>query len=268
MQATIKKPFSIEGIGIHTGKKTKITVKPDSSGSGITFCQSGVKIPAIVSQVNDTKHGVTLKSGKLEIKTCEHLLSALYGLNVDNAICEIEGDEIPALDGSCLKFAELIKETGIEYQKLAKKWIELKEPIFLSRENASIFAIPNPEFKLSFLIDYPHPGINTQYKSFTITPEVYFNEIASARTYSFIDWVDGLKAKGLIRGGSLENSIVITKNGPINPLRFPDEPVRHKILDLIGDLALLGAKIKGWVFAIKSGHTLNVEFVRKILGVH
>ncbi|MDI6839911.1 MAG: UDP-3-O-acyl-N-acetylglucosamine deacetylase [bacterium] len=267
MQATIKETFSIKGIGVHTGTYAKVTIKPAPVGNGITFNHSNVIIPAIVDRVNNTGHGVSLKFGSYEIRTCEHLLSALYGSGIDNAICELDEVELPALDGSSLEFAKLIREKGIKSQNVEEKKIEIKEPILLTKGDAGIFAIPYKGFRVSFIIDYPYQGIRTQYCSFDITPEVYFNEIAPARTYTFMGWIGELREKGLIKGGSLENAIVIDENGPLNPLRFSDEPVRHKILDLIGDLALLGARLKGWVFGIKSGHALNIELVRRILRI-
>lgn len=267
MQNTIGNPFSVEGIGLHTGKPAKLIVKPSTPGSGIVFENAGHLVPAIVENVNNTTYGVTLKSNQKEVKTCEHILSALYGMGIDNAICEVESDEIPALDGSSIGFTRLIKDNGVEHQSIPRKLIEIKEPIFLSKGDACIFAIPDAELRVSFIIDYPHPGIDTQYNSFTLTPDVYFNEIADARTYTFIDWIDELREMGLIKGGSLRNAIVIDKDGPMlasGSLRFRDEFVRHKILDMIGDLALLGARLKGWIFGVKAGHNLNIEFVRRL----
>ncbi len=270
MQATIKKSFSIEGIGVHTGTKAKVTILPAEPDSGIKFrfaetCKrNGINIPdmsATVENVKGTLHGTTLSNGKQEVKTCEHLLSALYGLGVDNAIIEIKGTEIPALDGSSLPITKLIE---VSPQNSKSKAIELKECVFVKSNDASIFIAPSEEFKITFIIDYPYPGINTQYKCFPITPEIYREQIAGARTYAFTEWIDELQEKGLIRGGSLKNSVVIGPDGPLNPLRYEDEQVRHKILDLIGDLSLLGTRLNGWVFAVKAGHTLNIELVRRI----
>lgn len=261
MQNTIKERFTLEGIGVHTGTQSKISVLPAEPNSGIVFRRDGVNIPAVAENVKETKHGVTLAREAKEVRTCEHLLSALYGVRIDNAIIEVEGEEIPALDGSSLPITKLMKP---KTQNSRKMEIGLRAPIFIEAEGASVFAVPDERFKVTFIIKYPYSGISTQYKSFTITPEVYLSEIAPARTYTFMEWVDELKARGLIRGGSLENAVVIGPNGPINRLRFKDEQVRHKILDLIGDLALLGTRFKGWVFGIKSGHTLNIELVRRI----
>jgi UDP-3-O-[3-hydroxymyristoyl] N-acetylglucosamine deacetylase len=261
MQTTIEKPFTVEGIGVHTGSYARMIVNPAPVDTGIVFRREGVTIPARVENVNDTGHGVTLKVNGKSVRTCEHILSALSGLDIDNAECIVEGEEIPALDGSSKEFIDLIKRKP---QSGKSKVHEIKEPIFVESSSASLFAIPCEEFKISFLVDYSHPGIKTQCKTLTITPETYCSEIARARTYTFTDWIDGLKEKKLIQGGNLDNAVVIGKEGPLNDVRFEDEQVRHKILDLIGDLALLGVRIRGWVFAIKSGHTLNTELVRRL----
>lgn len=269
MQATINEGFSVEGIGVHTGSYAKLTVKPAPPDTGIIFYRDGVSIPAIIENVNHTRYEVTLKFNEKEVKTCEHILSALYGLGVDNAICEIQGNEIPILDGSALPFVKLIKLKSVpSYSNVPL--LEIKEPIFLEyssapeSKSACIFAVPSEEFKITFLINYQVSAINTQCNTFTITPEVYRNEIAPARTYTFANWIDRLKSERLIQGGSLENAVVIGEDGPLNSLRFKDEQVRHKILDLIGDIALLGVRLKGWIIAIKSGHTLNIELVKRL----
>jgi UDP-3-O-acyl N-acetylglucosamine deacetylase len=261
MQTTIKESFSVEGIGIHTGKYAKVVIKPAPPDTGIVFFSKDTQIPAIVENVRDTSRGVVLGVNNKRIRTCEHLLSALYGIGVDNAICEIEGEEVPALDGSSIKFVNQIK---IVSQKGKKREIKIKEPIFLDSNSCCIFVVPSDEFKVSFLIDYSNLGINTQFASFTITSQLYKTEIASARTFTFASWIDELRNKGFIQGGSFENAVVIGEEGPLNSMRFQDEPVRHKILDLVGDIALLGKRLKGWVIGVRSGHTLNVKLVRRI----
>ena len=263
-QTTIGNLFTVEGIGIHTGEHSKLTVKPAPLNTGIAFfTKNGTKIPAIVENVSHTGNGVTLIGNNgIEIKTCEHILSAFYGIGIDNAICEVEGDEVPVLDGSSLEFTKLIK---VEHQAgQRKKEFKVIEPIFVESPSSCIFVTQDNEFKITFLIDYPHTAIKTQCQTFTITQDVYCTEIAPARTYTFANWIDKLRSKGLIRGGNLDNAVVIGDDGPVNSLRFPDEQVRHKILDFIGDIALLGARLKGNVVAIKSGHTLNIELVRRL----
>ncbi|MBI4723422.1 MAG: UDP-3-O-[3-hydroxymyristoyl] N-acetylglucosamine deacetylase [Candidatus Stahlbacteria bacterium] len=281
-QTTIANPFTVEGIGVHTGEHSKLTVKPAPIDTGIVFfTKDGIKIPAVVENVNHTGNGVTLLGSNGEkIKTCEHILSAFYGLGIDNAICEISGDEVPILDGSSLEFTNLIKVKHQAGQH--KNEFKVREPIFIESNSSCIFVTPveaesrfigdklqsrpngNNELKITFLIDYPQTTIKTQCQTFTITQDVYCKEIAPARTYTFANEIDKLRSKGLIKGGSLDNAVVIGDDGPINNLRFPDEQVRHKVLDFIGDISLLGVRLKGNVVAIKSGHTLNIELARRL----
>lgn len=264
VQATVEKAVSFSGTGLHTGTRSKITIEPAPPDNGIVFYNSKAKIPALVDFVSDTKHGVCLRYENSEVKTCEHLLSALNGIGISNALIKIEGIEVPALDGSSFEFTKFIKP---KLQHKKNKIIEIRKPIFVGEGDASIFIIPDKSFKVSFLIDYPDPGLSTQHACFTISSKTYLKEIASARTYSFEVWISKLKKAGLIKGGNLNNAIVIGKNGPLCKLRYPDEPVRHKILDVVGDLSLVGANIKGWVFGIKAGHTLNTKLAKRILEV-
>ncbi|MFA5032372.1 MAG: UDP-3-O-acyl-N-acetylglucosamine deacetylase [bacterium] len=262
MQATIKKIISFEGIGIHTGTYGKMVVMPAPENTGIVFNCNGHSIPASIDYVCDTIHGVNLKHNNIEIKSCEHILSTLYGMGITNAIIElIEGKEIPAMDGSSKAFVESIE---IATQTIAKRVVKPTEPIFMTTKDSAIFLSPADEFKISFVAEYNYPGFTPQYKSLVISPEVYANEIAPSRTYTFTGWVENLKKQGLIQGGSMENALIMDENGALNGLRFPDEPVRHKMLDIIGDIALAGVSLKCWIFGIKSGHSLNCELARRL----
>lgn len=265
MQQTIKQKVSISGTGVHTGTNSTLILHPGDVDTGIVFTESKFRFPAKVDSAIEFEHGVTLGNKDTRIMTCEHLLSALYGLGIDNCICELEGEEVPALDGSALSFVQLINKVGITTQKKPKLYTEIKEPVLISYQGRFIMGIPDRDFRISMFIDYNHKWLKPQYTSFKITPKTYKSEIAPARTYTFIEWLKKLKDKNLIRGGTLENAIVITPEGPINALRYEDEFVRHKILDLIGDLCLLGTSIKGHIFAIKPGHRLNYEFVKKLI---
>jgi UDP-3-O-acyl N-acetylglucosamine deacetylase len=262
MQTTIKKAISFEGIGIHTGTYSKMIVQPASENTGIVFSSNGNNVPASIDYVYDTVHGVNLKHNNIEIKSCEHILSTLYGMGITNAIIELtEGKEIPAMDGSSKDF---VKSIQIEKQASAKKVLKPTEPIFITSKASAILLFPADELKISFVAEYNYPGFTPQYKSFIISPEVYVNEIAPSRTYTFTGWVEDLKKQGLIRGGSMENALIMDENGALNGLRFPDEPVRHKMLDVIGDIALTGVSLKCWIFGIKSGHSLNCELARRL----
>jgi UDP-3-O-acyl N-acetylglucosamine deacetylase len=262
MQTTIKKVISFEGIGIHTGTYGKMLVKPAPENTGIIFSINGKNVPASIDYVYDTVHGVNLKHKDVEIRSCEHILSALYGMGITNAIIELtEGNEIPAMDGSCKTFVESVE---IEKQASAKKVFKPTEPIFITSKDSAILLSPAEEFKISFVAEYDYPGFTPQYKSLVVSSKVYLNEIAPSRTYTFTGWVEDLKKQGLIQGGSMENALIMDENGALNGLRFPDEPVRHKMLDVIGDIALTGVSLKCWIFGIKSGHSLNCELARRL----
>lgn len=266
MQKTINKEITIRGIGIHTGEESSLIMKPAPSDTGIIFRKGNATIPALIEFATPVEFGTALKCSDIKIRGYEHLLSCLYGLGIDNLICEIDGEEAPALDGSALPFIEAIEEAGTHEQNMRKMIKKVKLPVYLSHNEALIIALPDEDFKVSYLLNYGSEYPGTQYITLKVNPEIYRREIGGARTYTFLNWVDDLRKKGLIKGGSLSNAIVIDKNGPIglNPLRFPDEFVRHKVLDLIGDLALIGYPIKGHIFGIKSGHKTNIPFVKKL----
>ena len=269
-QTTLKGEVHLEGIGLHTGEKVKVTFSPAPPNSGIrlrrTDLPDGPEIPARIEFVTSTHHRTAIGQGKAEIQSVEHLLSALYGLEVDNILVLVDGPEPPILDGSTLPYVEALLEAGIADQGVARKAWRIATPCFYSNDGVEIFALPEKGLKISFTIAYDHPFLKTQFASFPITPEIFRKEIAPARTYGFEDWVERLRMEGLIRGGTLENAIVIGEKGILNktPLRFEDEFVRHKIGDLLGDLALLGVRVEGHIIAIKSGHETHVEFMRKL----
>lgn len=266
MQKTIKKEIAIRGIGVHTGEKSSLIMKPAAPDTGITFRKDGTTIPALIEFATPVEFGTALEYKKTKIRGYEHLLSCLYGLGIDNIICEIDGKEAPALDGSALSFIKAIEEAGICVQNKGKLTKRIESPVYLTYNDAFVMAVPDEDFRVSYLLDYgvKYPGI--QYINLEIHPESYKKEIGGARTYTFMRWIDDLRKKGLIKGGSLENAIVIDEDGPVgsNPLRFADEFVRHKVLDLIGDLALIGYPVKGHIFGIKSGHKTNISFVKKL----
>jgi UDP-3-O-acyl N-acetylglucosamine deacetylase len=262
-QRTIKKEVSISGIGVHTGKRCRVRLKPGKSGTGIIFI--GKKImPARIAFCKPFTGCNLLEKDGMVVQTPEHLLATLYGLGIDNVECWLDSEELPALDGSALPYVKMIKDSGVIEQEKEKNVLEIKRPVRFSDNDRTVIGVPGNDFTVSFLIDYGHPWLVPQYASFHITPEIFEREIAPARTYCLREWVTNMRERGLIKGGSLKNAIVVGENGPIGnaSLRFRDEFVRHKILDLIGDLALLSSSIKGTVFAIKSGHEINIEFVK------
>ncbi len=261
-QQTLKTSVSIEGTGIHLGEVSRLFLHPAPPDAGIAFLKNGVKIKANIENA-ESKQGYTVlkKDGEM-VQTVEHLLAALYGMGVDNCVCEIEGDEVPALDGSAIEFVNLIKDGKLIQQDRERKLKSLRKSVVYRAEKREIFALPHEDFCVSFYIDYGRPYPPPQYRSFAITPEVFEREIAPARTHTFYLWVEEIWRKGLGKGGSLDNVLVIGEDGLINktPLRFPDEFVRHKTLDLIGDLSLLGCYINANIFAFKSGHIANINF--------
>jgi UDP-3-O-[3-hydroxymyristoyl] N-acetylglucosamine deacetylase/3-hydroxyacyl-[acyl-carrier-protein] dehydratase len=266
MGRTLKKEIYFEGIGLHTGEKVSLRILPAPPGKGFVILRKDinpkVEIPAIVENVVSTERGTSLRLDDIVIYTVEHLLSALYGMGVDDALIELDGPEPPALDGSALPYAEAIDRVGTEGEGPEK---EIDEIVHFEENGVSITLLPGDKLTISFGIDYPHPVVNTQFASFEITPKVYLKEIAPARTYVFYEDVESIREKGLAKGGSLENTIVIKENGIMNPpLRFSNELVRHKILDFIGDLALTGVRLKGHIFAKKSGHRHHISFVKKL----
>jgi len=260
---TVKNPLEFEGTGLHTGKPSRIVVHPASGNDGIIFRKDGVDIPARYEFVAETNRRTVLERDGVRIETVEHILSALYGLGITDAIIEVEGEEIPAMDGSALPFAQAIYENRIESEGEVQPF-QLMLPIGVEDEGRKVEAVPHANLTVATAIRYDHPFLPSQFIELTITPETYLEEIAPARTYAFVEEVEVLKEKGLAAGGSLENALVIGRDGYVNEPRFPDEPVRHKVLDLLGDLALLGRPFVGRIMAVAGGHSLHLEFVKKL----
>jgi len=273
-QRTLAAPCSYRGIGIHTGEEATVTFRPARPDSGVVFVRTDIdgapSIPASFRYVvrnQETPRRTTLSRNGVKIYTVEHVLAALMGLGIDNAIVEVDSAE-PAepVDGSCKPFVDILTEAGIEEQDAPLHYIEIIEPVSYESDDVALSAAPHDGLRLSFLIDYSNPTIGTQFASFEITEESFVEEISSARTFALESDVAALKEQGLIRGGSLENAILVGESGVVNEgdLRFPDEFARHKVLDLLGDLALLGRPLRGSVHARKSGHATNVRFVESI----
>jgi len=268
-QNTLAQSFSLQGVGIHTGTVGKITVHPASENFGRVFRTGNTEFAAHADFVVDTSRCTTLGKDGAKISTVEHLLSALAGLNVDNALIEVEGAEIPILDGSALPFAEAILAAGIEAQSVPAKMLIMKDSVELSEGNSRFFAetseTDKSEFTVTTTFDNWTEGASTQKVS--LSPEVYLKEIAPARTFAFRQEVEMLIAAGLAKGGSLDNALIVTPPDEFSsPLRLPEEWCRHKLLDLIGDLSLLNVRPMRMSFlAVRPGHRLNVAFAQKIL---
>jgi len=269
LQRTIKRKIAYSGIGLHTGNETTITFIPAPPNTGVKFVRTDLnnkpEITADITQVVDIARGTTIGRDKVKIHTVEHILAALSGLKIDNLIIEVNANEPPVGDGSSLPIVRTLNDSGIELQNEIKHFYNLKEPCWAAENGALLVVLPASEFKVSFTIDYNHPALGAQFASFNIDEKTFAEQIAPARTFCFLHEVESLQRQGLIKGGSLENAVVIGERNILKEdLRFKDEFVRHKILDLMGDLFLLGVPINAYVVALKSGHALNVELVRKM----
>lgn len=254
---------------MHTGNLTTITFKPAPPESGITFYRTDLpgrpEIRADIDHVVDVSRGTTIGINGVRIGTVEHVLAAICGLGIDNMDIELDGNETPNGDGSSLPFIHTLKKARVVEQEAERKYIKIVEPMYYRHGDVTLSVLPAEELRVTLTASYDHIAIGTQYASFTITPEVFEKEIAPARTFCFLREVKMLQEQGLIKGGSLENAVVIGDEAILNDdLRYPDEPVRHKVLDLLGDMFLLGRPLKGHVVAVKPGHARNVAFSRQI----
>jgi len=270
LERTIGRTVSYKGIALNLGKEITLTLEPASSGEGVVFIREDLpdspQIKARVDRVVSNMRGTSLGEGNVRVRTVEHILAALAGLGIDNARVKIDGEEVPAADGSALPFVRLIQKAGIVEQKLPREFLKIDEPLWIEEADKRLIVLPYPRLKITYTVDFPDSPIKSQFAEFTIDGEVFIREIAPSRTFGFMEEVEELKKRGLIQGGSLENAVVIDKKGVLNKegLRFPNEPVRHKILDLIGDLYLLGGPIKAHIIAVKSGHLFNVKLIKKL----
>lgn len=270
-QTTIKRPVKAAGIGLHSGRKVSIRIKPAPAGTGISFIRRDVDptmiIPAKVAFVVDTSFATTIGASHAIIGTIEHLMAAFAGIGIDNAIVEIDGPEVPAMDGSAAPFMALMIEAGISRLARTRKYIKILEPVSVAEEGRSITIEPSAGFSVSFDIDFESRAISRQHYQLEITKNNFIHKIGIARTFGFLHEVELMRNNGLALGGSLDNAVVIDEDSVINSegLRFSDEFVRHKILDLIGDMALMGMPVLGRVTAVKSGHALHHRLASMLL---
>ena len=269
LQRTLKEKVSFEGIGLHTGRYSKVHLKPAPRDTGIIFIRTDkeLAIKASIGSVTDTAFSTTLGYNGIKIRTVEHILAVLAGLGIDNLTIEINGPEIPILDGSSMELTSLILKGGIAKQSKKRPYIRITNPVVLTDGHAEIAAFPHNGIHITYRIHFNHYLLGEQNLSLELTEESFAMEIAPARTFGFLKDVEYLKAQGFARGGSFDNAIILGESGILNStgLRFKDEFVRHKILDLIGDLSLSGFPIYGHIIANKSGHTTNMKFLKKLL---
>lgn len=271
-QRTIAKEFTLSGVGLHTANKVNMTFKPAAVDSGINFIRVDLPGKPVIKTLVDyllpaerRTRRTSIGQNGTEVHTIEHLMAALAGLNIDNLNIEIDNQEVPGLDGSSLSFVEGLVKAGIKEQEKEKQYFVVKEPIFVEEDGSSIVVAPAANLKISYTLNYDHPLLKAQFLSLEINDEVFKSELASARTFCLEEEANGLQRQGLGKGANYDNTLVVGKNGVIkNKLRYEDEFIRHKILDLLGDLYMLGRPIKGHVIALRSGHSLNLKTVKRL----
>ncbi|KIX15123.1 UDP-3-O-acyl-N-acetylglucosamine deacetylase [Dethiosulfatarculus sandiegensis] len=270
-QRTLKRPVTCTGIGLHSGKKVTLSLRPAEPNTGVLFKRTDVPgsalIPGDVHNVVDTRFCTTVGRGDLRISTVEHLMSALAGLGVDNVLVEVDSPEIPIMDGSSAPFVFLIKNAGLTSQRAPRQFYQVRRKVTISEGDKQVTVMPADEMRVDFTIEFDHPLIRTQRMGFELDSSNYDKNISRARTFGFLSDLAMLKEHNLALGGSLDNAVVVDDYQVLNEdgLRFPDEFVRHKILDFIGDLSLVGRPIVGAFVAHKSGHDLNNQLFRKFL---
>lgn len=270
-QKTLKNEVLASGIGLFTGEKVSLRIVPAPADSGILFRRTDLpekpEIPAHLSFVRETPRCTRLADSKLSVHMVEHLLSALAGLGVDNAIIEVEGPEILAADGSAQLFVELITKAGLKEQNTDRKFLKITKPIYWSDKEVHLVGLPADEFRISYTMHYPQSALlKSQFYTVSLNPDTFKEEIAPCRTFSLYEEILPFIEKGMIKGGGLQNALVIKGDHIMNPegARFPDEMVRHKILDLIGDLKLIGMPILGHIISVRSGHASNIAFAKHL----
>jgi UDP-3-O-[3-hydroxymyristoyl] N-acetylglucosamine deacetylase len=268
-QRTLRRSVSCVGIGLHSGYKVTLSLKPAPVDYGIRFRRTDLddfELPATVRHLAGLQLATGLARDQVSVETVEHLLAALVSMGVDNVVVELNSPEVPIMDGSAAPFIYLIQEAGVKRQHKARKYLKIVRPIALSRDDKRIALYPSRHFKVTYSISFDHPLLRHQSRTLVITEDSFVEEVAPARTFTFLKDVEMLRQNGLALGGSLENAVVLGETGVLNnALRFDDEFVRHKILDAVGDLALVGYPVIGHLVAHRAGHALHTEFASKVL---
>ncbi|HLM67426.1 MAG TPA: bifunctional UDP-3-O-[3-hydroxymyristoyl] N-acetylglucosamine deacetylase/3-hydroxyacyl-ACP dehydratase [Longimicrobium sp.] len=270
-QNTIARPGEMQGVGLHTGAEVRMRILPAPVNSGIVFRRTDVAgaadVPALLSHVVGTDLGTSIGHGEVKIHTVEHLLSAMVAREIDNALVELDAAELPAADGSAREFLRLLDACGREEQDAPARFLPVAETFSLIKEKSEYVVTPAQDYRVSTTIEFDHPLIGRQYGSFRVGDPSYADEVLPARTFGFMRDVEAMRGRGLAMGGSQENAVVLSEDGLVEgtQLRFPDEFVRHKALDIVGDLALVGARIRAHVIAERPGHVGNVALAREIV---
>ena len=268
VQTTLARPVSYSGIGLHAANEVHMVLRPAPADTGIVFVRTDLagnpSVPAQLAYVTNTMRATTLEQGEAKVFTVEHLLSALQGMAVDNCIVEMDSDEPPVADGSSLTFVRLIEQAGIQKLDMPRRVLTVRRQHLVQEEDKFIAILPYDGFRITFTSINPHPLLGVQFSDTEITKDNYIRDIAFARTIAFTKELAMLKKLGLGKGGTLENTIVYDDTTCLSVLRSDDELVRHKVLDVIGDMALLGRSLKGHIIAVKSSHKLNNMLARQI----
>lgn len=269
-ETTVQRPVQISGRGLHSGVPVTLRILPAPPATGIVFRRTDLEnfeIPACWSHVAKVSYATSLMRQGVLISTTEHLLSVFYSMGIDNAYVEINNLEVPILDGSGQPFIELLREAGIRTFRRYRRYLCIRKEVTVEAEGKRISILPADRFLLTCDVQFDHPLVGRRRMEMEVTPERYAREIAPARTFGFAHELDQMKSMGLIRGASLDNAVCFDRTGVMNPggLRFPDEPCRHKALDLIGDLALIGRPLLGHVIAERAGHAMHVALVARIM---
>jgi len=268
-QRTLRRMVHCAGIGLHSGQKVTVSLKPAPADYGIRFQRAdlgGIEIPAHVTNLGTRQHLQTgLVTERATVETVEHLLAALRSLGVDNVCVELNHSEVPIMDGSSAPWVYLIQDAGVKELSTPRRSIQVLRPIQVQQGDKRIALYPADRFKISYTISFNHPLLRLQQKTLDLDEQTFVNEIAPARTFGFLKEVEMLRQRGLALGGSLENAVVLGETGALNPLRFTDEFVRHKILDVVGDLALVGYPILGHLVVHRGGHALHTALAAEIV---
>ncbi|HOM72306.1 MAG TPA: UDP-3-O-acyl-N-acetylglucosamine deacetylase [Armatimonadota bacterium] len=263
-QRTLAERVTISGTGLHSGDRCVVVLHPAQADSGIISARNGERVQGIAENVVETARGTTIGQNGSRIRTIEHLMAALHGLGIDNACIEVQGSELPALDGSSMPYVEAILSIGTVDLKKPRSLLRLKEPVYLRSNGSFILAVPSNQPKFTYVLRHEHPLIGSQSATCVLTETNFSRDIAPARTFVMYEEIAGLISQHLAKGGSFDNAIVVWQDRTSSDLRFPDELARHKLLDLIGDVALVGGRLMADILAVKSGHALNVEFARML----
>ena len=269
-QKTIAASVYFQGQGLHTGREVKLAIHPAPENTGIVFSRvdldPNLRVLASVENVqSDEMRQTALIVGTGVIRTIEHLMATFHGVGIDNAVVEVDGEELPAMDGSARDFTEAFLRVGLVGQEAERNWIEVAAPLFVDKGDQSLIVLPAPHLIISYTLSYAHEDLQDQFLSLCVLPEIFERELSPARTFCLKEEADALLAQGFGKGANLNNTLVFERNTPLeNSLRFENEACRHKIVDLLGDLFLAGGFVRGHIIATRSGHALNLEFVRKL----